>query len=102
MIRSPLLFFCYVKMRRTRGIEEFEFEEYEDDYGDKRKLAVVIMVSGWMIEKEDYRKTYGVVPREMPLEERLKRFYELHCPLRLVVNRIVEIIWCYYINDMLW
>lgn len=70
-------------MRRTRGIEEFEFEQYNDNFGDKRKLAVVIMVSGWMIDEDDYRKTFGVIPDEMSLEERLRRFYELHCPMRL-------------------
>jgi hypothetical protein len=46
---------------------------------------VVIMVSGWMIEEDDYRKTFGVIPEEMSLGERLRRFYELHCPARLAL-----------------
>ena len=74
-----------MQMRRTRGIEEFEFEEPLEHCGDRRKLSVVIMVSGWMIDAEDHRKTFGVVPQELSLEERLTRFYAIHCPARCSV-----------------
>ena len=41
------------------------------------------MVSGWMEEAEDDKRTFGVVPKEMSLKERLTRFYKIHDPVRL-------------------
>jgi hypothetical protein len=68
----------YKMTKRTRGLTEFEFGQY----GEKGKMAVVIMVSGWMDEAEDDKRTFGVLPEEMSLKERLVRFYQLHDPSR--------------------
>jgi hypothetical protein len=46
------------------------------------KLAVMIAVSGWLLDDEDYKRMYGIVPDELTLEERLERYYEIHCPDR--------------------
>lgn len=46
-------------------------------------LSVMICVSGWMIDKEDYKKSFGIVPHDMQDEERLRRFYEIHCPQKI-------------------
>jgi hypothetical protein len=39
-----------------------------------------------MEHPDDYRRAMGVLPRDenMPLAERVRRFYELHCPDRIV------------------
>jgi hypothetical protein len=42
------------------------------------KMEVMIMVSGWMEEDEDDKRTFGVVPEHMGLQERLTRFYRIH------------------------
>lgn len=44
----------------------------------------MIAVSGWLIDEEDYKRMYGIVPEDLTLEERLERFYEIYCPERLV------------------
>jgi hypothetical protein len=44
----------------------------------------MIAVSGWLIDEEDYKRMYGIVPDDLTLEERLERFYEIYCPERLV------------------
>lgn len=64
----------YKMARRTKGIDEFEFEQF----GEKGQLAVTIMVSGWMHESEDYKRTFGILPSAMTLEEALTRFYLQH------------------------
>ena len=46
-------------------------------------LSVMICVSGWMIDKEDYKKSFGIVPHTMQDEERTRRFYQLHCPQKV-------------------
>jgi hypothetical protein len=51
-------------------------------------LSVMICVSGWMIHKEDYKKSFGIVPHDMQDEERLRRFYQIHCPQK--VDRAAE------------
>jgi uncharacterized membrane protein len=45
------------------------------------KLAVMICISGWMAQKDDYKRTFGVIPDEdsLELEERLSRFYQQVC-----------------------
>jgi hypothetical protein len=48
------------------------------------KMEVMIMVSGWMEEDEDDKRTFGVVPEHMGLQERLTRFYRIHDTSRLV------------------
>jgi hypothetical protein len=47
-------------------------------------MGVAIMVSGWMEEPDDDKRTFGVPPDpdRMPLRERLTRYYRLHDPAR--------------------
>jgi hypothetical protein len=68
----------YKMLKRTRGISEFEFEQY----GEEGKMAVIISVSGWLNQKEDYKRSMGIVPNEMSPQERLFRFYSIHMPER--------------------
>jgi hypothetical protein len=44
----------------------------------------MIAVSGWLIDDEDYKRMYGIVPDDLTLEERLERFYEIYCPERFL------------------
>ena len=74
----------YKMMKRTRGISEFEFEQY----GEEGKMAVIISVSGWLNHKEDYKRSMGIVPDDMSPQERLFRFYSIHMRERLVVISI--------------
>jgi len=69
----------YKMSRRTKGITDFEFESH----GKQGKAAVMVMVSGWVLHKEDYKRTFGIVPDTMSLEERLVRFYQIHCKDRV-------------------
>ena len=58
-------------------------KEEEDAEGRINHLSVMICVSGWLIDKEDYKKSFGIVPHEMQDEERLRRFYQLYCPQKV-------------------
>eukprot|EP01032_Pedospumella_encystans_P010592 gene10592-12368_t len=71
----------YKMAKRTRGLTDFEFTQYDE----KGRMAVMIMVSGWMEEDEDDKRTFGVVPSEenISLKERLVRYYRIHDPSRL-------------------
>lgn len=70
----------YKMLKRTRGISEFEFEQC----GEDGKMAVIISVSGWLNNKEDYKRSMGIVPDKMSPQERLFRFYSIHMPERYV------------------
>jgi hypothetical protein len=52
-------------------------------------MGVMIMVSGWMEEEDDDKRTFGVPPDSdrMPLRERLTRYYRLHDPARCAALR---------------
>jgi hypothetical protein len=40
------------------------------------------MVSGWMHHEEDYKRSFGIMPTQLSLAERLARFYSMHSPER--------------------
>lgn len=46
-------------------------------------MALMIMVSGWMENDEDYKRAFGVLPEIMSFHERLIRFYQIHAPERI-------------------
>ena len=71
----------YKMMRRTRGLQEFEFEPH----GPTGNLAVMIMISGWMNEEDDYKRVFGILPSNSAIQplERLIRFYLQHNPTKL-------------------
>jgi hypothetical protein len=57
----------------------------------------MIMISGWLEQDEDYKRAFGVLPLNMSEEERLTRFYELHCPQRLPkVKKELEVFYEHY------
>eukprot|EP01032_Pedospumella_encystans_P010520 gene10520-12287_t len=72
----------YKMLKRTRGLTDFEFFQYDE----KSRTSVMIMVSGWMEEDEDDKRTFGVVPsdKNISLKERLVRYYRIHDPARLL------------------
>ena len=83
-------------IRRTKRLEEFEFEEENDNKG---QLAIIIVISGWMDNPGDYRRNFGLVPKhdDMELLEKLERFYFIYCPeVRLIGSNI-----CYILNPLL-
>mmetsp|Transcript_24904 Transcript_24904/g.41639 ORF Transcript_24904/g.41639 Transcript_24904/m.41639 type:complete len:896 (-) Transcript_24904:180-2867(-) len=69
----------YKMIARTRGLTEFSFKQYDE----KNKMAIMIMISGWLDEEEDDKMAFGVLPEELTLTERLYRFYQLYAPERL-------------------
>eukprot|EP01038_Epipyxis_sp_PR26KG_P014831 gene14831-19925_t len=69
----------YKMMKRTKELEDFEFESYDK----KGQMAVIIMVSGWIDEEDDYKRVFGVLPNSLPFEERLTRYYTQNCAQRL-------------------
>jgi len=69
----------YKMTKRTRGLTEFHFKQYDE----KGKMAVIVMISGWMDQDEDDKRVFGLVPQDMGLKERLHRFYQLHAPEKL-------------------
>ena len=69
----------YKMARRTQKIEEFEFVQS----GKKGQLAVIIMISGWMQDDEDYKRAFGIVPSHMELNEIMTRFYQVNDPKRV-------------------
>lgn len=104
----------YKMSRRTRGLTEFVFEQpmlTEDAEAEaaeaeahaaagsgrgsesqssvthvsEQKLAVMIMISGWMKEKDDYKTSFGVLPPDdcIDTKQRLARFYAQHNPTKL-------------------
>lgn len=78
----------YKMMKRTKGIQEFEFEQYDS----QGQVAVMIMISGWLESEEDYKRSFGILPKEMTFRERLFRYYQLYCPERIAtIDEEVEI-----------
>ena len=47
------------------------------------RLAMVLMVAGFMENDEDDKRSFGVLPDELSLKERLTRYYSIHAPDRL-------------------
>jgi hypothetical protein len=47
------------------------------------KLAMVLMVAGFMENDEDDKRSFGVLPDELSLKERLTRYYSIHARDRL-------------------
>lgn len=37
-------------------------------YSQGSQLAVIIMVSGWIEDREDYKRAFGVLPEHMGLQ----------------------------------
>ncbi len=54
----------YKMLKRTRGIEEFKFEQYDRE----GPMSVMIVVSGLMLQEGDYRRAFGAIPIESSLE----------------------------------
>lgn len=69
----------YKMMKRTKGVTEFEFESS----GESKSLSIMICISGWEEDEEDYKRAFGTLPMNMKDEERLARFYRIHSPHRL-------------------
>lgn len=79
----------YKMTRRTRGLSDFSFERccYQSD-----KLAVMIVISGWMQRNDDDKRTYGILPSDeyITLEERLTRYYTRIC-LNKSIDAVVRL-----------
>ena len=69
----------YKMANRLKGVEEFELES-----SNLGHLAVCVCVSGWMVTDScDYQRSFGILPSNMPLKERLERYFMQHDPARL-------------------
>eukprot|EP00596_Hydrurales_sp_CCMP1899_P009656 CAMPEP_0119039724 /NCGR_PEP_ID=MMETSP1177-20130426/9349_1 /TAXON_ID=2985 /ORGANISM="Ochromonas sp, Strain CCMP1899" /LENGTH=1234 /DNA_ID=CAMNT_0007003937 /DNA_START=150 /DNA_END=3854 /DNA_ORIENTATION=+ len=67
----------YKMDQRTSGIKEFEFEVHHDkEKTDSCGATVMLMISGFLGSKDDYRRVFGILPTYIGMRERLTRFYQ--------------------------
>jgi hypothetical protein len=80
---------AYKMQRRTQGLTEFCFnKESGKDSGEREtqvepELFSTICVSGWLRDKYDFQRPWGVSPTSPPLSDRLElleRFYSVYKP----------------------
>uniref|UniRef100_A0A7S1FKN1 DUF726 domain-containing protein n=1 Tax=Corethron hystrix TaxID=216773 RepID=A0A7S1FKN1_9STRA len=76
----------YKMKRRTDGLTEFTIQKEETK--DKKKVEAelhrTICVSGWLRDKFDFQRPWGVLPSDPPLldeKELLERFYAIYNPI---------------------
>ena len=63
--------------KRTAGVREFEFESHSTSTGTK--LISTICISGWLRDKHDFVRPWGVVNLKGATRlEKLERFYMVH------------------------
>ena len=89
--------------RRTAGVQEFEIrripgsraayinakassagkqgagssgEADDQDEESQPRLAIVVCISGWLLQEDDFERPWGVHPRSM--KSQLDRFYRVH------------------------
>ena len=89
----------YKMNRRNAGLSEFVFQQVlDDDAGDNQnngndgqsrsttsesELSRTICVSGWLNDKHDFQRPWGVAPNDPPISDKLEllqRFYLIHNP----------------------
>ncbi len=78
---------AYKMQRRTQGVTEFEFQK-ENSRTNPRlaieaELFSTICLSGWLRDRCDFQRPWGVTPRNPPLPDRLEaleRFYSVYKP----------------------
>ena len=79
--------------RRVSGLTEFTFHQQlapEQDDSDnqqskapKSRLFRTIGISGWINDKSDFQRPWGVQPTDPPIQDKvelLQRFYSVHNP----------------------
>jgi hypothetical protein len=80
---------AYKMQRRTQGLTEFTFmkvsgkEHSNDTHGVEAELFSTICLSGWLRDKFDFQRPWGVNPTNPPLRDRLEllqRFYQIYRP----------------------
>lgn len=78
---------AYKMQRRTQGLTEFSFQKEsdseEEDLQVEAELFSTICVSGWLRDKYDFQRPWGVTPSDPPLTDRrelLERFYAVYKP----------------------
>jgi hypothetical protein len=92
---------AYKMQRRTQGLTEFEFrresktsankrqgnDRVEDERGQslpiEAELFSTICLSGWLRDRHDYQRPWGIHPTNPRLTDRmelLERFYSIHSP----------------------
>ncbi|GAX20178.1 hypothetical protein FisN_12Hh023 [Fistulifera solaris] len=80
---------AYKMQRRTQGLTEFNFmkvcgnEHSNDTHGVEAELFSTICLSGWLRDKFDFQRPWGVNPTNPPLRDRLEllqRFYQIYRP----------------------
>jgi len=76
----------YKMKRRTDGLTEFSIQEegVESKKIGEAELHRTICISGWLRDKHDFQRPWGVHPSNPPLMEKqelLERFYAIHNPV---------------------
>lgn len=81
---------AYKMQRRTQGVTEFEFQKENSKANQTRSALAIeaelfstICLSGWLRDRCDFQRPWGVVPRKPPLTDRLElleRFYSVYKP----------------------
>ena len=88
---------AYKMQRRTQGLTEFAFNKVSgrrDGLHVEAELFSTICLSGWLRDKHDFQRPWGVMPSNPPLRDRLElleRFYAVYKPLHVTRSaRILE------------
>jgi hypothetical protein len=72
---------AYKMQRRTQGLTEFQFRKESTE--SSADLFMTVAISGWLRDKCDFQRPWGVSPTDPPIRDRLElleRFYFIHSP----------------------
>jgi hypothetical protein len=80
---------AYKMHRRSQGLTEFEFrkesghENEEEEAAVEAELFTTICLSGWIRDRCDFQRPWGVQPTDPPIKDKLElleRFYTVYKP----------------------
>jgi len=78
---------AYKMNRRTVGVTQFDFTK--ETKGSE--LYSIACLSGWLRDRHDFQRPWGVKPQGLPALELLQRFYSIHKPENVPrCSRILE------------
>lgn len=88
---------AYKTHRRTKGVTEFSFQRHKKPGGseadENSELFTTICISGWLNDRLDFQRPWGVEPKDPAITDRLEkivRFYSVYKPEN--IHRCPEIL----------
>ena len=72
----------YKMKRRTDGLQEFQIQHPSQQDREKVETTAVVCISGWLRDKHDFQRPWGITPTDPPLTELelLQRFFSVYDP----------------------